>query len=180
MVYFCKSTECVSQTTKAKQIVFSIVFCKWMTSSGIHDPTNCILYLNYQFWHTWPKTVVFHIVFCILMTSSGIHICSLKQNSIAHMAQKNCISYCILYLNDQFWHIWPNKIVFCIVFCIWITSSGIHGPKKIVFRIVFCIWMTSSGLHICSLKQHSMSTCRQNKHRYLVEAENAISNCENW
>ncbi len=33
----------------------------------------------------------------------------------------------------------------------------------------------------CTLKQHSMSTCRHNKHtqRHLVEAENAISNCEN-
>ncbi len=54
--------------------------------------------------------------------------------------------------------------------------------QKIVFRIVFCIWITSSSIHISTLKQHSMSACRQNKdtHRYLVKAENAISNCENW
>ncbi len=36
--------------------------------------------------------------------------------------------------------------------------------KTVVFHIVFFIWMTSSGIHICTLKQHSMSTCRQNKH----------------
>ncbi len=47
--------------------------------------------------------------------------------------------------------------------------------------IVFCIWMTSSSINIYTLKHHSMSTCRENKHtqRHLVEAENAFSNCEN-
>ncbi len=45
---------------------------------------------------------------------------------------------------------------------------------------VFCILITSSSIHICTLKQNSMSTCRQNKHtqRHLVEDEHAISNCE--
>ncbi len=48
--------------------------------------------------------------------------------------------------------------------------------QKIVFCIVFCIWMTSSDIHICALKQYNMSTCSQNKptQRHLVEAENAI------
>ncbi len=48
--------------------------------------------------------------------------------------------------------------------------------------ISYCIWMTSSSIHICTLKQHSMFTCRQNKHtqRHIVEGENAISNCENF
>ncbi len=55
--------------------------------------------------------------------------------------------------------------------------SNYEGQKS-VFCIVFCIWMTSSSIHICTLKQHSMSTCRQNNHR--VEVENAISNCETF
>ncbi len=50
--------------------------------------------------------------------------------------QKNCTTYCILYLNDY------------------------SRP-----------WALS--IHVCTLKQHSMSTCRQNKHkqRHFVEAE---------
>ncbi len=67
-----------------------------------------------------------------------------------------------------------------------ITSISYCGIYHIYFYIVFCIWMTSSGIqkntHICTLKQNSMSTCRQNKHtqRHIVEAENAISNWENY
>ncbi len=44
------------------------------------------------------------------------------------------------------------------------VSLNLTKPKQIVFCIVFCIWMTGSSIHICKLKQHSMSTCRQNKH----------------
>ncbi len=53
--------------------------------------------------------------------------------------------------------------------------------KTIVFHFVFCIWMISFCLDICTLKQHSMSSSMQNKHkeRHLVETENAISNCKN-
>ncbi len=48
-------------------------------------------------------------------------------------------------------------------------------PNKLYFILYFVF-----GWPI--LKQYGMSTCRQNKHavRHLVEAENAISNCENW
>ncbi len=54
--------------------------------------------------------------------------------------------------------------------------------KMVLFHVVFCTWMTSSSIYIYALKQHSMSTCKQNKHmqRHLVQPENAISNCENY
>ncbi len=55
-------------------------------------------------------------------------------------------------------------------------SQTVNAPQN-AFCIVFGILMTSSGIYICTLKQHGMSTCRQNKHtqRHLVEAENTIS-----
>ncbi len=67
----------------------------------------------------------------------------------------------------------------CVVESECVTQS-IYA-KQIVFCIVFCIWMISSNIYIFTWKQHSMSTCRQNKHtqRHLVEAEDAISKCEN-
>ncbi len=60
--------------------------------------------------------------------------------------------------------------------------SQIDKAKYIVFHIAFCILMTSSSIYICTLKLHSLSTCMHNKHtqRHLVEAENAISNYENY
>ncbi len=62
------------------------------------------------------------------------------------------------------------------------VSQTIKATKN-VFRIIFCIWMASFCVHVCTFKLHSMSTCRQHKHtytcRHLVEAGNAIPNCEN-
>ncbi len=62
--------------------------------------------------------------------------------------------------------------------CVFQTAK----PRENVFHILFCIWMIKSGIYIWILKQHSMSTCRQNKHtqRQLVESENAVSNCEKY
>ncbi len=59
--------------------------------------------------------------------------------------------------------------------------SQITMVKILVFCIVFYILITSSGVHICTLKQQSMSTCRRNKHtqRHLVKTGNAILNHEN-
>ncbi len=62
MVYFCKFVEYFSQTAKAKMIVFHILFCIWMTSSGIHICTmkqlqwwlttaTCYKYLQVSFCH---------------------------------------------------------------------------------------------------------------------------------
>ncbi len=76
---------------------------------------------------------------------------------------------------------WVSKRVIIIDSCVvtsWFTFINLQSisqtakAKKIVFCIVFC---TSSIIHICTLKQHSMFTCRQNKHtqRHIVEAENA-------
>ncbi len=59
-------------------------------------------------------------------------------------------------------------------------SEAYISQTEIVIRIVFCICMTSYSIHICKLTQHSMSTCRQNKHRWrnLVEAK-MLSQTEN-
>ncbi len=75
-----------------------------------------------------------------------------------------------------------------LVLHLWNIPIHVHCMKNL--RSVFetcilnciCIWMAICSIHICTMKQHSMSTCRQNKHtqRHLVEAENAILNCENW
>ncbi len=58
-----------------------------------------------------------------------------------------------------------NNIVF--------YGNTCRGKIKL-YNLVSCIWITSSSIHICILKQHNMSTCRQNKQtqRHLVETEN--------
>ncbi len=71
----------------------------------------------------------------------------------------------------------------CLLLQICSVSLKLPRPKILyLFHIVFGILMTSSGIYICTLTQHSMSTCRQNKHtqRHLVEAANAIPNFDNW
>ncbi len=46
-----------------------------------------------------------------------------------------------------------------------IYSVSLKRPRlKNVLYILFCIWMTCSSIHNCTLNQHCMSTCRQNKH----------------
>ncbi len=58
MVYFCRYAECVSQTVKAKIIVFHIVFCIWITSSSIHIYTlnQHIMSTNSQNKNTCTET----------------------------------------------------------------------------------------------------------------------------
>ncbi len=46
---------------------------------------------------------------------------------------------------------------------VYFCKSTACVSQTIVFQIVFYIWMTSTGIHICTLKQHSMSTCVWNK-----------------
>ncbi len=67
-----------------------------------------------------------------------------------------------------------------VYFCKSVECFSNCQGQKMYFEIVFCIWMTSFVIHICTLKQHTMSTCSQNKHpqRHLVEDENAVSNWE--
>ncbi len=55
-----------------------------------------------------------------------------------------------------------NSCVVKACFTLQVCKMGLSNCQghNYVFHIVFCIWMTSSGIHICTLKQHSMSTCR--------------------
>ncbi len=78
------------------------------------------------------------------------------------------------------------------------ANFGVGKPVIIIDSCVVKSWLTFanlqnvsqttkpppqyiSNIYICTLKQHSMSTCKQEKgtQRHLVKAEKAISNYEN-
>ncbi len=105
MVYFCKSAEYVSQMAKAQIIVFYIwvpayIFAHW---SSITFCINVLL----DFRSKWPPFSLILDLFDPSFLQNRdllLQICRVCLSNC--YGQINCISYCILYLNDQFQHIY--------------------------------------------------------------------------